>query len=179
MDKPLVSVGTALMVTFFGLIAKIAFDLWHRHNERIAVAAAIVGELEAYLIFLGSGDTLAGFKAVTRVSRDQRVALFRTFPPLPTTHPVFDKIADRIGFLSTRDARDVSRVYNVVTGFRLMVTSLGSPAFTDASDEWQLIRLNKFIELMENELPIANALVGRLKGVAKQNRWTWIFPVYD
>jgi hypothetical protein len=95
-------------------------------------------------------------------------------PILPAPHPVFDKVADRFGFLSALDAYGVSRIYNVVTGLRLILTGVSSQGFLDAGDEIQVARLVYIANTMERELPAARLIVDRLQRVSRQSLWCWI-----
>ena len=168
----------AAATAVLALAGKILFDCWTRGKERRALAAGIAGELGAYLSFLNI-QTLASFREIAEKPRAERIEFFRIFPALPSSHPVFDVVADKIGWLSPDDARDISRIYNVVSGFRLLSMSMSSQAFQDATDDAQTGRMNVIADMMERELPIAAALVTRLHRAAGHSRWDWLRPVWN
>ena len=112
----MLALTTALFTAALALLGKIGFDLWGRQRDRRGLAGALAGEIGAYLDLL-NGDTLsAAYRQIAALDRDLRVGRLRSLPALPTTHPVFDKVAEKLGTLPHAAAYGVSRFYNVVTG---------------------------------------------------------------
>jgi hypothetical protein len=89
----------------------------------------------------------------------------------PTGHPVFDKVADKIGLLPASEALDVSSIYNVVTGMRIIISSLSSDEIANADDEVQVAILGKIADTIEQNYPVAQNLVERLKRISDQGFW--------
>jgi hypothetical protein len=87
MDQP---VETALLTLAGGIIAKVAYDRWERWHEKRSIAAAIAGELGAYLSLMKADTMAAALRTLAATERIARVGLLQGFPPLPTSHPVFD-----------------------------------------------------------------------------------------
>ena len=154
-----------------GFLSKAYLDAWSRNQEKRSIAAALAGELSAYLILLDAPVSFPAFRAMLALERDARITVFSSFPSPPVNHPVFDKVVDRIGILSTEDARDVSRIYNVMTNFRLIMAGMSSAAFKGAPDALHFARVETLLTLMERELPIARALIDRLNRTANTRAW--------
>ncbi len=171
----MLALTTALFAATLALLGKIGFDVWGRHRDRRSIASAIAGEIEAYIELLNGPETSAGYRLLaTAGDRAGRIAMFRAVPNLPTSHPVFDKVADKIGLLPIAEAYGISRIYNVVTGMRLLISGMSSQGFIDASDHIQVHRMIFVSDTMEREVAAARALVARLKRVSRQNLWCWV-----
>lgn len=50
-------------------------------------------------------------------------------------------LADKIGTLSPEAAKGVSEAYNIIAGFRLLLTSMSSDAFLQAPDVAQVAKI--------------------------------------
>lgn len=165
---------TAFIAATLALLGKIGFDVWGRHRERRGIAGALAGEIGAYVDLLNPETTPAAYRAVAALDRNQRLERLRGFPPLPTSHPVFDKVADKIGVLPYQAAYGISRVYNVITGMRLALASMSAAGFLEACDEVQQGRLFFVAEAIEQEGKTARDVVTLLKKVSQQSLWSFI-----
>jgi hypothetical protein len=91
------------------------------------IAAALAGEINAYVDLLSAKidgrDAAASYRLAAGLNQDARLVWLRTIPPLPSAHPVFDKVAEKIGQLPHAEAYAISRFYNVITGMRLRRTA--------------------------------------------------------
>jgi hypothetical protein len=160
------SIEAAVLAVGGAIISKVVYDLWSRWREKRGIAAAIAGELGAYIAFLKMGKPSAHFRTMATMDSAMRVRVLRAFPPLPTSHPVFDKVADKIGLLPPDDARAISRAYNAVTGFRLHLTNLSSDRFLAADDAVQAETLKVLATMLEDEVKRAKSLIDRLLRIA-------------
>ena len=165
---------TAFSAAALAVLGKIVFDVWARYRERRGIAGALAGEISAYVDFLKPETTSATFRSLAALGREQRLDWLRTYPPLPTSHPVFDKVADKIGILPFRVARGVSRTYNLVTGIRLLLSSMTTPGFLEASDAVQQGRLIVVAEALGREDPAARDLIAMLHHISQQSFWRYI-----
>lgn len=89
----------ALAVAALGLFGNIFLDRWKHHQERRTIAAAIAGELGAYLDLIRADETPSNFRKIATLDLDTRQKRLRTLHHPPTGHPVFEKVADKIGGL--------------------------------------------------------------------------------
>jgi hypothetical protein len=87
---------------------------------------------------------------------------------LPDNHPVFDELASKLGMLRHEDAYSISRIYNIVTGLRLLLKGFSLEAFSDLTDEEQITNLHMVAEMVEREDGPARELVRRLREQAEQ-----------
>src|ERR1700722_7697699 len=114
----------AVVTGVIGFLTKIALDIRAEHQSRKAVAAALAGELGAYLRLSRPEQTAENIKTLAKIPYDERVVRLRGLFNLPSGHPVFDRLADKIGSLSPEAARGVSEAYNIITGARLLLVSI-------------------------------------------------------
>jgi hypothetical protein len=170
----MLALTVALFTATLALAGKIFFDLRGVYRARRGIAGALAGEIAAYLELLNVKTTCAGFRMLATAPADAVLKFCAAQTELPTTHPVFDKAADQIGLLPHAEAEDISRVYNIVTGFRLLLSSMSSPGFLAAGEAVQKSRINFMLEALEREEPKALDLVVRLKRIAQQSVWYFI-----
>jgi hypothetical protein len=168
----------ALLTAALALVGKIFFDLTNLHRERQGVAAALAGEIGAYLDLLRPETIIPAYRQIATAERNLRIEFFKSYPPLPVGHPVFDKIADKVGLLPLDAAFGVSRVYNIVTGFRILQVSMSAQGFIDAPDAFQIGRLSAIADLIEREIAPAQLLIADLKGVSQENFWRFMLARY-
>jgi hypothetical protein len=163
---------TALWVAALGLFGKILYDFWNRQHERRNVAAALAGELGAYLSLIEPTPLADIYRKLAAAPFDERRRRLASLAAPPTGHPVFDKLAGKLGLLSAAHARSVSRVYNVVTGMRQLQAHLPSPRFIESGDDIQRSLLQYLAAGLEQYLPEARALVTELEAVSRQTVWS-------
>ena len=161
----------AFFAAALALIGKLAIDAWSRHHQRCSVAAGLAGEIGAYLTFFRRTDGAAGFRAIAGLSIAERKSRLSAVSPLPSGHPVFDEVAGQLGVLSVPLAHEVSRIYNIVTGMRLIIGNLSSDRFAQSHDAAQKGILEFIASTIDTELPNANTLVVALDGESR--RWPW------
>jgi hypothetical protein len=167
------SLATAFFTAALALFGNIVVSLFGRHRERCSIAAALAGEIGAYIWHLDPSTTVESYRRVATFDHATRRRRLRSMPRrLPDNHPVFDKVADKIGLLPVAEAGDVSSIYNVVTGMRLMITGLSSDEIANADDEVQIASLNFIADGIERNHRPALDLVERLKGLANQSFWS-------
>src|ERR1700722_9958925 len=111
------------------IVGKMAFDEYDRYRLRRGVAAGLAGEIRAYIELLQPATLAANLRRLASFPRPDRLAGLSAFGPLPNSHPVFDRVADRIGLLSVDIALQISKFYNVVTGFRLLASGVSTERF--------------------------------------------------
>ena len=98
----------------------------------------------------------------------ERAARLAAFGPLPSSHPVFDKVADKIGLLSTGLARDISKFYNVVTGMRIVISNISSDRFKSLPDEVQVRMIEEVGKIIAKNIIPATSMVNRLDQIVRQ-----------
>jgi hypothetical protein len=162
------SLATAFFIAALALVGKVLFDEWNRQHERRSIAGGLAGEISAYLSFFERRDAAAAYRKIAALPREDRRRRLAAFPQLPSGHPVFDTVAGKLGMLSAAHAHDVSRIYNIVTGMRLLLTNLSSPKFLDADDEYQKAMLENIAATIDQEVPTARSLVTALEEVARE-----------
>lgn len=82
----------------------------------------------------------------------ERVIRLRGLFSLPTGHPVFDQIADKIGSLSPEAARGISEAYNIISGARLLLASMSSDTFLQLPDQVQVTRIIVMADMFTPEI---------------------------
>ena len=164
---------TALAAAFFtaalALVGKIIFDVWSRHREKQGIAASLAGEIGAYVELLRPEILVSSFRGIAEMEYPERVRALAAFGPLPSSHPVFDKVADKIGLLSTGLARDISKFYNVVTGMRLLISNISSDRFKNLSNDMQVRMIEEVIKMVEKHIIPATTMVDQLDRTARRN----------
>ncbi len=168
---PLYAAAVAVVGAALSVAGKIVFDLWQRSKEHRGIAAGLAGEIRAYLDLLNLPSTAKAYRDMAGTSRAARIEWLRTLGPFPSTHPVFDKVADKLGYLGVEDAYAVSRIYNVVTGFRLILANMSSPGFVAAGDPLHAAAIDFVVTTMEREARCADHLIERLRLRAERSPW--------
>jgi hypothetical protein len=173
MDALAGAIGAAAVA----LLAKVAYDLWNRWREQRGTAAALAGEIGAYIALLRPKETAIVFRQIATFERSPRQKSFRGMARVPSTHPVFDKISEKIGILSVKDAMDISKFYNVITGLRLHINNFSSETFIDAEDAYQIGILIFIASGLEEHIATAGELVDRLRKTANQGFISFVFNI--
>jgi hypothetical protein len=136
------AIVAAIVAGLIGFAAKIGNDIRTEHEARKAIAAAIAGELGAYLRLSDPAQTAENIMFLATIPYVERAIILQSvFSNLPSGHPVFDRIADRIGTLSPQAAHGISEAYNIITSMRLHMTHLASENFGKAPDDSQKVWL--------------------------------------
>jgi hypothetical protein len=161
--------ATALWVAALALAGKVAFDAFQRFEVRRSVASALAGEIHTYLHFLDPPVLGPAYRAKAELPREDRISWLKSLPVLPSSHPVFDKVADKIGSLPAGMAGGVARVYNVVTGGRLLLTSLSTPGFIEAPDHLQIERIETIWLLIDKQTKVFTDTIEQLEAVSQQS----------
>lgn len=157
------ALASALGVAALALFAKVLYDLWHHWLERRGIAAALAGEIGAYITLLRPQTTAASLRTIATMGHADRVKALRAMAVPPIGHPVFDKVAHRIGLLSAQNALEVSAFYNVATGFRLHMANMSSDKFLEGPEAMQVTTLQYLAKAIEDEAPKVLLLVERLR----------------
>ncbi len=160
------SIGAASLA----VIGKIVSDVhsrWSQHRaDRRAIAAAIAGEIGGYLVALDPETAAPRYRALAALDRASRVRKLAAFPPLPTGHPAYDKLADKVGLLPPHLTREISRIYNVVTGMRLIIMHFRTAEFLAADDDYQQGLIEQVAVAMDVHVPPARTAVKELEAMA-------------
>jgi hypothetical protein len=177
----MIALTVALLAASLALFGNILFGLWNRFNERRSIAAALAGEIGAYIKLLDSPVSVQSYRKLAETDSEVRVRLLRAFPKVPSGHPVFDKVADKIGLLPAEDALDVSAIYNVVSGMRLLIVNLSSEQFATADAAMQSAMLITIADSIEKYSQSSELLVQRLIIISRERfsrflRTAGIFP---
>ena len=159
---------TALLTATIALVGKIGFDSWARYRERQGIAASLAGEIQMYLHFAGKPGLVTILRGLAGANREERLRGLMVFGELPKGHPVFDRVADKIGLISVDVAFELSKIYNVVTSMRLMISQFSSDRFITLSDEQQAEMITPVADGIETYLIPAGALVVRLQQISHQ-----------
>jgi len=168
------TVITAVIAGLIAFLAKLWHDLRLEHQARKALAAALSGELGAYLRLLQPERTMENIKLLTAAPYDKRIAALRGAFNLPSGHPVFDRVADKIGTLSTEAARGVSEAYNIVTGGRLALMALSSDVFLQSSDEIQVIRIRVVADMFIEQIDGVRQTIAMLDRLSRQTLFCYL-----
>ena len=163
------AIAVAIITGVGGFLAKLWLDTRAEHQARKAVAAALAGELGAYLRLSQPERTVARIKALKEIAYEERVILLRVPFPLPSGHPVFDRVADKIGGLSPEAARGISEAYNIITGARLLLVSLSSDAFLQAPNHVQVAWITAMTEMFSQEIEGVRRTIALLDGLSRQS----------
>jgi hypothetical protein len=164
----MVPLTTAFFAAALALLANFIFGAWSRFQERRSIAAALAGEIGAYIKLFRPSETALAFRNLAALEAATRRRRLEFVPRPPTGHPVFDKVADRIGLLPAAEALDVSSTYNVVSGMRILISSLSSADFLPADDQVQIAMLQAIARGIDEHIGPAQDLVGRLKRISEQ-----------
>ena len=156
------SINAALYTAALALFGKIGFDLWTRSRERQSIAAGLAGEIGAYLELLNLQQHGQNLRAWAAADPATRAAMLKAIPSLPTNHPVFDAVASKLGQLTPDQAKGVSRIYNVVTGMRLLMVGMSSDAFAALPENLQIFNLEHIAKMVEDEEPRTKRLIADL-----------------
>jgi hypothetical protein len=159
----------AVVTGVIGVLTKIGLDIRTEHQARKAVAAALAGELGAYLRLSQPERTAETIKALAKIPYAERVVLLRGLFSLPSGHPVFDRLADKIGCLSPEAARGISEAYNVITCARLLLVSMSSDAFLQAPDQVQVTRITVMSDMFAQEIEGMRNTITLLDRLSRQS----------
>lgn len=159
----------AIVTGVFGFLAKIGLDIRTEHQARKAIAAALAGELGAYLRLSDPERTAEHIKAIAKMPYVERIIRLRGLFSLPSGHPVFDRVADKIGSLSPEAARGISEAYNIISGARLLLESMSSDAFLQAPDEVQVARITVMADRFAQEIKGMRSTAALLDRLSRQS----------
>jgi len=173
-ESLLLAATIALLTAALTVVGKMANDIWAQYRERKAIAAALRGEVGAYLRPFEGTAVDGGLRALAELDRDSRARRLRGLHPLPTGHPGFSKIADKIALLPPAVAVDVSSFYNYVDSMRLMFMNLSSEGFLEAADEIQVALIHQVARGYSNHVPVAQSLLRKLKAISGESFWQFL-----
>jgi hypothetical protein len=159
----------AIVTGVIGFLTKIALDIRAEHQARKSVAAALAGELGAYLRLSQAERMAENIKTFTKIPYEERITLLCGLFSLPSGHPVFDRIADKIGVLSPQAARGISEAYNIITSARLLLVSISSDAFLQAPDQVQVTRITVMADMFALEIEGMRKTVALLDRLSNQS----------
>lgn len=162
----------AIATAGLALFAKLYIDWLERARERRSVAAAIAGELTAYLTLLKPVQFATNLRNLKYLNSDELKARLAAFPELPNSHPVFDKISEKLGRLPVQEIVDISAAYNVVTGMRLHIKKWPSEEFLRADRFYQIAVFEAVADAVERQAGPASNLINRLEWIARQGSWS-------
>jgi hypothetical protein len=134
--------------------------------QRRAIAGALLGEMEAYIKLLGIESSRKNFIDLASHADDKDLLLrLASFPKLPTGHPVFDRCADQLGVLPGDLPREISKLYNIVTSFRAMMSHLSDPGVLMAPIEIPRKLLQQLVMALDAGQEIADAVLPELQKI--------------
>ncbi|HVA15533.1 MAG TPA: hypothetical protein VNF99_19955 [Stellaceae bacterium] len=165
---------TAFFTAALALLGTIILSLWNRYRERSSIAGALAGEIGAYATLIDAPTSVVAYRKLATFEHAIRRRRLRSMPKTPVGHPVFDKVADKIGLLPSAESQTVSAIYNIVSGFRIIHASLSSPEMSEADDEVQIALLNKVAETIERYAPDAHELATRLNQISRESFWQFV-----
>ena len=128
------AIELAIVSGLIAFLAKIGFDIRIEHQARKAVAAALAGEMCAYLRLSQPEKTASESRLLLALLFEERQKCLTGNFSLPSGHPVFDQVADKIGILTPQAAQGVSEAYNIFTLVRLALILIGSETFLHVPD---------------------------------------------
>ncbi len=171
----MLALTAAFLTAAIALVGKVIFDRWGRYRDRQGVASAQAGETQAYIVFLKRRMLLESIHALIADSREDRLSGLRVFGQLPTSHPVFDRVADKIGLLSVETAFELSKLYNSVSRLRLIMSEFSSDRFIALLDDQQIEIIGQLVVGIEEHIMPAQSLVEHLKETAAQSFRDYFF----
>lgn len=163
------AIALAVVTGVTGFLTKIVLDIRAEHQARKAIAAALAGELGAYLRLSQPEQTAESIKLFAKIPHDKRADYLRGLFTLPSGHPVFDRVADKIGGLSPEAARGISEAYNIITCARLILMAMSSESFLQASDEVQVTRITVMADMFAKEIEGMRRTVTLLDRLSRQS----------
>jgi hypothetical protein len=169
---------TALTVALFAaalaVLGNILFSLWRDYRERRSIAAALAGEIGAYMQLLDPPKAAEHYRKLAAIDYPTRCQRLRAFPKSVEGHPVFDKVAEKIGLLPATEALDVSMIYNIVTGMRTVLGNLSTTEFADGDDAMQIATLSYIADTLDQRHQPTQDLIRRLRRIAEESPWQFL-----
>jgi hypothetical protein len=156
----IIAASAALIVAFLNSIVA---ELFRRHNDRVALAAAIAGEIASYEPALPIIQQMLN-ATIHAVETNNRGAI--TFRPFEKPRDfVFEKAVEKLGLLGPKLVEDTVYVYGNLNAFRasLALISTHSGEMPDAELR---IRSTACLEALNRAAQRAGPLVVALKRVA-------------
>lgn len=162
------AIVVAIITGVIGFLTKIYLDIRTEHQARKAVAAAISGELSAYLRLSRPEESIKNIRGLAELRYEERCLHLRGLFSLPSVHPVFDRVADQIGSLAPEAARGISEAYNIITSARLLLMSMSSEPFVQLPDQTQIARINVMTDMFAQEIEGMRKTVFLLDRLSRQ-----------
>jgi hypothetical protein len=160
----MVALTTALFTTALAAIGYVLQILWQRDQNCRGIAAALAGEIGAYMRLRNPAVRPAFLREIAKYDYDKRRQYLRAVPRSSEGHPVFDKVADKIGLLPAAVAEDVSAIYTAITVMRSAFSYLA-----DIDDKDQSDFLVSLATRIEEGIPDAHHLVTRLQRISRRH----------
>jgi len=156
----IIASSAALIVAFLNSIAA---EVFRRHKDRKALAAAIAGELASYepalpIIQQVLRTTIQAIEAEARST-----IIFRPFDK-PKDF-VFEKAVEKLGLLGPKLAEDIVYVYSNLNAFRVSF-SLITTHFKEMPDAEVRARCVACLEAIDRTVQRGTPLIAALKNVA-------------
>lgn len=164
----------ALLSATLAILGKVAFDIWVRYCQRQSVAAAIAGEIAGYLQTLNPSQTVAALRSIAAMEPDKRAKRLAGMSPLPSGHPMFDKVGDKVGLLPPELVQDITAFYNVISGMRLLFNHSSSEKFLGADVGYQTDYLNAIANGLEEHLFPAYDTASALNALWRESMWRYV-----
>jgi hypothetical protein len=114
-----------LSVAMLSILGLIINERYKRHQNRIAVAAAMHAEISALAEITSANATVQGWENLANMlEKDSTLQIPQMYTPEPTEGIVFNTYVEKFGLLAAKDARDIILFYQYLIGIRISIKNL-------------------------------------------------------
>lgn len=162
-ESLLAAIIAASVALTVALLNSIGAELYRRHKDRKALAAAIAGELASYEPALPLIQEILRATIQAIETGNRNTVSFRSFDK-PKDF-VFEKAVEKLGLLGPKLAEDIVYVYSNLNAFRVSF-GLIATHFKEMPDDEVLARCVACLDAIERVVQRGESLVAALKNLA-------------
>ena len=168
----IVTASVALLGASLAILSSYALESYKRHRDMQGIAGAIHGEISAIVRMTKESNIVENLSIIKYNVNSTNPKLNGMSSAIPNYHPVYDKIADKIGVLPADIPEKVSMFYNYLFGFRRSASEIFTGFYDKAefSKEIKSSMLEYSLLLIKDSMKLADVILPELQKISKE-KW--------
>ena len=175
-NSTLSSLAIPLWVAGLAIIGGVINEIYKRHQNRIAVAAAMHAEISALVEITTANNTVQEWTKIAAILvAGNNIPIPPIFVPEPTEGPVFNAYVNKFGFLAPNDAKDIILFYQNLIGIRILLRNLVSGAWEASPNAAAIkaIQVQTGLQFWQQCATITQRLLPSLAKTANRSWFSW------
>jgi hypothetical protein len=160
----------AILTGTLAVIGKVLSEFWARYLDRRAIAGAIAGEIRAYFEIVDRGNVAQSYRAIAQLDDGKLRQILMSFPrTILKGSPVYDKLSDKLGIIPSAYVFEISRIYNILEGARLLIADLPNMAAPEIPEDLRKRRLLNLAGGIDDGIMSAKKIASDLETLSHQS----------